>query len=133
MLASLSFWTLGAFAAPAGAARLTPSVPGRPPPVRVEGGAWDRELVVPIVLSAAGLGGSFFTGFILANRIGFPSHPSTPLRKLSWWFNTSMLQLAMLREAGIALPAPSPGAVQPFGQACPPRRPRSRERLYHAA
>ncbi|HET7710591.1 MAG TPA: hypothetical protein VFL80_01540 [Thermoanaerobaculia bacterium] len=57
--------------------------------------------------------------FILDNRIGFPSRPSNPQRKLSWWFNTSMLQFALLREAGIAVPQLRPGVVQPQGQGCP--------------
>ena len=84
---------------------------------------WTRLRRDPAVWTSADLapGAADPATFILANRIGFPSHPSTPLRKLSWWFNTSMLQFAMLREAGIALPVLSPGAVQPSGQACPPR------------
>jgi len=41
--------------------------------------------------------------------------------KLSWWFNTSMLQFGLLKEAGIKVPALRPGVVQPRGQPCPSR------------
>lgn len=55
--------------------------------------------------------------FLVSNKIGFPSHPTSPNRKLSWWFNMSMLQFGMLRDAGIAIPALLPGQVQKAG--CP--------------
>jgi hypothetical protein len=55
--------------------------------------------------------------FILDNKIGFPSHGSTPMRKLSWWFNSSMLQYGLLGEAGVAISELKPGAVQKAG--CP--------------
>jgi hypothetical protein len=64
---------------------------------------------------AAGLGNP--AKFIHDNKIGFPSHASTPLRKLSWWFNTSMLQFGLFREAGVPVGELHPGAVQKAG--CP--------------
>jgi hypothetical protein len=56
--------------------------------------------------------------FIADNLIGYPTHPTTPQRKLSWWFNGSLLQLGLLAEAGVTVPALTPGRVQPAG--CPP-------------
>ena len=41
----------------------------------------------------------------------------SPERKLSWWFNHSMLQYGLLLEAGVAIPKLTPGKVQP--SACP--------------
>jgi hypothetical protein len=32
---------------------------------------------------------------------------------LSWWFNMSMLQFGLLREAAITVPALTPGLIQP--------------------
>jgi len=60
---------------------------------------------------AKGLGNP--AGFITDNKIGFPSHNIDPQRKLSWWFNSALGQFALLKEAGISLPALRPGAVQP--------------------
>jgi hypothetical protein len=51
--------------------------------------------------------------FILDNKIGFPSRNVAPQRKLSWWFNSSLAQFALLEEAGIGVPALQPGAIQP--------------------
>ncbi len=51
--------------------------------------------------------------FVTDNKIGFPSHNVDPQRKLSWWFNGSLGQFALLKEAGISVPALRPGAVQP--------------------
>jgi hypothetical protein len=51
--------------------------------------------------------------FIANNLIGYPKYPTSPQRKLSWWFNSSMLQFGLLAEAGIKVPALSPGRVQP--------------------
>ncbi len=84
---------------------------------------WTRTRRDPAVWTSADLapGAADPAAFILQNKIGFPSHPSTPLRKLSWWFNTSMLQFGLLRDAGVQVPVLSPGAVQPSGQTCPPR------------
>jgi hypothetical protein len=53
--------------------------------------------------------------FIRQNKIGYPQHQIAPLRKLGWWFNMSMLQFALLRQAGIAIPELQPGRVQPAG------------------
>ncbi len=60
-------------------------------------------------------GASDPAGFIAKYGIGYPSHATSPQRKLSWWFNTSMLQFALLRDAGITIPTLRPGAVQPAG------------------
>jgi hypothetical protein len=69
--------------------------------------------------SALAAGAANPAAFITANRIGFPTRPSTPQRKLSWWFNTSMLQFGLLRDAGLAVSELRPGAVQPAGVSCP--------------
>lgn len=53
--------------------------------------------------------------FITDNKIGFQSHAASPLRKLSWWFNTSMLQFGLLEDAGIKLTEIKPGQVQKAG------------------
>ena len=60
-----------------------------------------------------GLGYANPAAFIRAQKIGYATHGASPQRKLSWWFNTSMLQLALLREAGIRIPTLQPGALQP--------------------
>jgi hypothetical protein len=84
---------------------------------------WDRPNRDPGTWTSAALapGAGSPASFILSNKIGYPSHPSSPQRKLSWWFNTSLLQYSLLREAGIQVPTLSPGTVQPAGQSCPPR------------
>jgi hypothetical protein len=51
--------------------------------------------------------------FIAANLIGYPKYPTSPQRKLSWWFNMSMLQFGLLADAGVELPTLLPGRVQP--------------------
>jgi hypothetical protein len=51
--------------------------------------------------------------FIADNLIGYPKYPTSPQRKLSWWFNSSMLQFGLLSDAGIKVPALTPGRVQP--------------------
>jgi hypothetical protein len=51
--------------------------------------------------------------FIRDNKIGYPVHNIAPQRKLSWWFNMSMLQFGLLTEAGITVPALMPGFIQP--------------------
>jgi hypothetical protein len=51
--------------------------------------------------------------FIADNLIGYPKYPTSPQRKLSWWFNMSMLQFGLLADAGVKVPALSPGQVQP--------------------
>jgi hypothetical protein len=55
--------------------------------------------------------------FIAANLIGYPKYPTSPQRKLSWWFNMSMLQFGLLADAGVKLPTILPGRVQPAS--CP--------------
>jgi hypothetical protein len=51
--------------------------------------------------------------FIGDNRIGFPVHVESPQRKLSWWFNTSILQVGILADTSISVPFLSPGQVEP--------------------
>ena len=51
--------------------------------------------------------------FIQAQKIGFPVHVQMPQRKLSWWFNTSMLGFRLLADAGVSLQALETGKVQP--------------------
>ncbi len=57
-------------------------------------------------------------GFIKTNKIGFPKYNLAPMRKYSWWFNVSMLQFGLLSEAGVEIPALTPGAIQPSGKTC---------------
>jgi hypothetical protein len=80
---------------------------------------WTRTMRDPASWSSSQLsaGLSDPQKFIAQNKIGFPSHPTTPLRKLSWWFNSSMLQFGLLEEAGITVPKLEPGQVQKAG--CP--------------
>ena len=51
--------------------------------------------------------------WIVKNKIGFPSHAPAPLRKLSWWFNGSLLQFRLLDEAGVTIDTLRPGTIQP--------------------
>jgi hypothetical protein len=51
------------------------------------------------------------TKFILDNKIGFTTHTNSPQRRLSWWFNTSMEQFALLSEAGVEIRALLNGRV----------------------
>jgi hypothetical protein len=51
--------------------------------------------------------------FIRQNKIGYPVGNLSPQRKLSWWFNMSMLQFGLLTEAGITVPVLTPGIIQP--------------------
>jgi hypothetical protein len=53
--------------------------------------------------------------FIDDNKIGFPTHSTGPARKISWQFNTSLLQFGLLADARIAVSALTPGAVQAPG------------------
>jgi hypothetical protein len=69
--------------------------------------AWTSEAL------AAGL--SDPDSFISGNKIGYPLHAISPLRKLGWWFNMSMLQFALLRDAEIDIPVLKPGRIQPPG------------------
>jgi hypothetical protein len=51
--------------------------------------------------------------FILESELGFPSHNTSPQRKLSWWFNVSLAQFTLLKEAGISITELRPGVIQP--------------------
>jgi hypothetical protein len=62
-------------------------------------------------------GASDPTAFIEANKIGFPIHVQMPQRKLSWWFNTSMLDFRLLADAKVSIGALDTGKLQP--SACP--------------
>ena len=53
--------------------------------------------------------------FIRENKIGYPSHSLEPTRRLSWWFNTSLEQYALLSDARVALPALHPGRIHAPG------------------
>lgn len=53
--------------------------------------------------------------FIVSNKIGWPSYAVSPMRKLSWWFNMSMLQFGLLEDAGISMTTLEPGKVQKSG------------------
>jgi hypothetical protein len=55
--------------------------------------------------------------FISDNKIGYPNYSISPIRELSWWLNTSMLNFALLQEAGIQIPELRPGKIQP--RTCP--------------
>lgn len=80
---------------------------------------WTRTLRNPASWTSSQLqaGLSDPKTFLAQNKIGFPSHPTMPLRKLSWWFNGSMLQFGLLDEAGVKVPTLEPGQVQKAG--CP--------------
>lgn len=64
-------------------------------------------------------GASNPASFIQDNKIGWPVYQAGPQRKLSWWFNMSMLQFALLRDAGISIRSLQPGAIQAAGLNCP--------------
>jgi hypothetical protein len=54
--------------------------------------------------------------FIAQNKIGWPSYPSNPMRKLSWWFNGSMLQWSLLEDVSVRVPDLSlAGRIEPAG------------------
>lgn len=57
------------------------------------------------------------TTWINNNKIGFASHESAPQRKLSWWFNTSMLQFSVLSSTVLDFATLKGGNVQPTS--CP--------------
>jgi hypothetical protein len=69
----------------------------------------------PAKVTAAGLADGLSNpgAYIHENKIGFPSHANSPLRRLSWWFNTSMLQYGLLADAGISVPSLRTPAIQP--------------------
>jgi len=60
-------------------------------------------------------GASDPAAFIDANKIGFPVHVQMPQRKLSWWFNTSMLDFRLLGEAGVAVGELDAGKIPAAG------------------
>jgi hypothetical protein len=78
---------------------------------------WVRTSRDPSTWTSASLSGGLSnpTQFIADNKIGFPVHAVSPERKLSWWFNHSMLQYGLLLDAGVAIPKLTPGKVQPTG------------------
>ena len=51
--------------------------------------------------------------FVVTNKIGYPTHGPSPLRKVSWWFNGSLLQFGLLEQAGLGVEGLQPGAIQP--------------------
>jgi hypothetical protein len=51
--------------------------------------------------------------FIKEHKIGFPSRNNTPLRRLSWWFNSSLLQFGLLTDARVTVGRLEPGRIQP--------------------
>jgi len=51
--------------------------------------------------------------FIKENKIGFPSRTNAPLRRLSWWFNSSLLQFGLLSDAHVPISRLEPGRIQP--------------------
>lgn len=55
--------------------------------------------------------------FIADNKIGFPSHALSPARRVSWWFNESLEQFALLQDAGIRIDSLHPGRIP--GPPCP--------------
>src|SRR5262249_45440290 len=60
-------------------------------------------------------GASNPAGLIADNLIGYPRYPSPPQRKLPCWLHTSILQFGLLNEAGVKIPAVTPGRLQPAG------------------
>lgn len=80
-------------------------------------GNWTRLRRDPGVWSSKELeaGLSNPQDFIVSNKIGWPRYPTSPQRKLSWWFNTSMLQYGLLEDAGISFATIVPGQVQGDG------------------
>jgi hypothetical protein len=80
---------------------------------------WVRTKRDPAAWTSAELaaGASDPAAFIASNKIGFPSHPTSPLRKLSWWFNTSMLEFELLKQTAVRFPTLTPGVIK--GPNCP--------------
>lgn len=72
-------------------------------------------------LSAGYFGGDHGqqTTFIDSNKIGYQAYATDPQRKLSWWFNTSMLNFSVLEQTGLDLSMIRAGFVQPPGCAIP--------------
>lgn len=55
--------------------------------------------------------------WLTERKIGFPTHPTSPNRKVSWWYNAALLQFGLLEAAGVELSTLSAGKIQPAG--CP--------------
>lgn len=55
--------------------------------------------------------------WIESMKIGYPEYQSSPRRKLSWWFNMSLLQFGLMDEVDVRFEgaAPQPGQIQPAG------------------
>lgn len=51
--------------------------------------------------------------FLRDQKIGWPVYDISPRRKISWWFNSSMLQVELLRSAGVTMPTAEGGSVWP--------------------
>ena len=51
--------------------------------------------------------------FLLDQKIGWPVYDVYPRRKISWWFNSSMLQVDLLGSAGVTMPTAEGGSVWP--------------------
>lgn len=51
--------------------------------------------------------------FIEDNRIGYPSRSQAPQRRISWWFNMSMLGFKLLDDANVSLPTLAPAGLNP--------------------
>lgn len=66
---------------------------------------WHRTKRDPRNWTSAELNGGVGdpAAFVAANKIGYPSYPSSPQRKLSWWFNMSMLQFRLLANAAVGV------------------------------
>jgi len=77
----------------------------------------DPRLLSQDELAAGYSGGNLKaqTAWLADNKIGYPVHETAPLRKFSWWFNTSMLQYALLTQAGADVSKVSGGHVNPAG------------------
>jgi hypothetical protein len=69
----------------------------------------------PAVAAAGDLSGgvSHPESYIHENKIGFTSHANSPQRRLSWWFNTSLLEQGLLLDAGVSIPTLQTPAIQP--------------------
>jgi hypothetical protein len=51
--------------------------------------------------------------YVRDHKLGWPSHNVSPQRMLSWWFNTSLEQFSLLREAGVKIDRLNPGKLGP--------------------
>ncbi len=72
----------------------------------------DPDRVAPDVLAKAAAAGAGADAVLDAQKIGWPVDGVVPMRKLSWWFNTSISELAWLAEAKVAVPELRPGTVR---------------------